>query len=44
MGDRVLHLLLNWEREGTCGRAGNVGESVGFVSETESLLACLKLT
>ena len=32
-------LLLNWEREGGCGR---VGMSLGLVSETESLLACLK--
>lgn len=33
-------LLLNWEREGTCGR---FEESLDLVSETESLLACLKL-
>jgi len=32
-------LLLNWEREGGCGR---FEVSVGLVSETESLLACLK--
>lgn len=32
--------LLNWERGGACGRSE---ESLGLVSETESLLACLKL-
>lgn len=34
-------LLVEWEREGGCGRPE---VSLGFVSETESLLACFKPT